>query len=256
MNRRITDILKRAVVLAACAAVFAPGEVVLAQGGDGYLFKEPRVTFKLETGYGFQRASSDIYDFLTDELTLGQRDFDAPYFGGELAVRVSERLDLALSVGYQGSSTRSEFIDFYEPVGGAEVPITQVTEFDLVPATVSLRYFPFERGRSIGRFAWVPRSIAPFVGGGVGVLSYDLRQWGDFVDFETLEIFSDDFRSDGQSLLARASAGVNISLGQQFLFTLEGRYGWSSADLVGDFVGFEPIDLDGAQLVGGIAVRF
>ena len=248
--------VKRAVVLAAALAVFAPGEVVLAQGGDGFLFKQPRVTFKLETGYGFQRASSDIYDFLTDELTPGHRDFDAPYFGGEIAVRISERLDLALGLGYQGSTVGSEFIDFYEPVGGAEVPITQVTEFSLVPATATVRYFPFERGRTIGRFAWVPRSISPFVGGGLGVLAYDLRQYGDFVDFETLDIFTDDFHSDGAALLARASAGVNISLGHQFLFTLEGRYGWSNADLSGDFVGFDPIDLDGAQLVGGIAVRF
>lgn len=256
MNRRISDMVKRAVVLAACTAVFAPGEVVLAQGGDGFLFKEPHVTLKFESGYGFQRASSDIYDFLTDELTLNQRDFDAPYFGGEFAARITERLDLAISVGYQGASQRSEFIDYYEPIGDAEVPITQVTEFHLVPATASLRYFPFERGRTIGRFAWVPRSLAPFVGGGVGFVSHSLRQYGDFVDFETLEIFTDDFESEGRSFLARASAGVNISLGQQFLFTLEGRYGWSSADLDGDFIGFEPIDLDGAQLIGGIAVRF
>lgn len=247
--------VKRAVVLAACLAVLAPGDA-FAQGGDGFLFKNPRLTFKLETGYGFQRASSDIYDFLTDELTLRRRDFNSPYIGGELAVRLTERLDLALGIGYHSTSRGSEFVDFVEPVGGTEVPITQVTDFSQVPLTASLRYFPFDRGRSIGRFAWIPRAVTPYFGGGIGLLSYDLRQYGDFVDFETFDIFTDDFYSEGEAFLARASAGVNVSLGQQFLVSFEGRYSWSSADLGGDFIGFEPIDLDGAQIVAGIAVRF
>lgn len=248
--------VRRAVVLAAALVVFVPGEVVLAQGGDGFLFKKPRVTFKLESGYGFQRSSSDVYDFLVNELTLDRRDFDAPYIGGEIAVRVNERLDLTLGIGYQSTSRASQFETLFEPINGVDVPITQTTEFSLVPATVGMRVYPFDRGRSIGRFAWIPRSVTPFVGGSVGGLAYDLRQYGDFVDFETLEIFTDDFHSSGSGFLARASAGVNVSLGQQFFFSLEGRYGWASADLEGDFVGFAPIDLDGAQLVGGIAVRF
>lgn len=244
--------VKRAVMFAACVAVFAPG-AAFAQGGDGYLFNQPRVTLKLETGYGFARASGDIYDFIVTEHTLDRRDFDSPYIGGELGIRLTNRLDLALGVGYQQTSKQSEFRDW---VDADLLPIQQVTELEQVPLTASLRFFPLERGRKVGRFAWVPRTVSPFVSGGVGLLQYSLQQFGDFVDYDTEEIFTDDFRTDDSAFLAQAAAGVNVSLTQQILFSLEGRYRWSTGDLGGDFVGFDPIDLNGVQLIGGLAVRF
>jgi hypothetical protein len=252
MNDRILQSGLRAVVLIACLAVATPGEV-LAQGGDGFLYKEPTLTVKFETGYGFQQASSDIYDFLMTEHTLDARDFDGPYLGGELGIRLSNTVDIALAVGYQQSSTQSEFREW---VDQDNLPINQVTELTQIPATASLKFYPFGRGHSLGRFAWVPRTISPFIGAGVGLISYDLRQQGDFVDYETYDVFFDTFDSDDDAFLARASAGFNISLSNQFLFTVEGRYGWSDGDLDGDFIGFEQIDLDGLQLIGGLAVRF
>ncbi|MGY8778128.1 MAG: hypothetical protein ACKVIN_08395 [Longimicrobiales bacterium] len=254
MDGKIFQSGSRAVVLIACLAVTTPGEVI-AQGGDGFLFKEPTVTLKFESGFGFQQASSDIYDFLMAEQTIGERDFDSPYIGGELGVRLSNQIDIAIAVGYQGSSTQSELRDW---VDLDDLPITQVTELQQIPVTASLKFYPFGRGRSLGRFAWVPQTISPFIGAGVGVISYDLRLHGDFVDYETYDIFYDTLSldSEGDAFLARASAGFNISFSNQFLFTIEGRYGWSDGDLDGDFIGFEQIDLDGLQLIGGLAVRF
>jgi hypothetical protein len=37
---------------------------------------------------------------------------------------------------------------------------------------------------------------------------------------------------------------------------VEGRYLWSDADLDGDFVSFEPIDLSGARIGAGISFSF
>jgi hypothetical protein len=252
MNRSITRDAALGILLAAALA-FAGPAVLVAQGGPGYLFKQPTVSLKFETGYGFQRASGDIFDFVTTEHTLGRRDFDSPYLGGELAYRVSEQVDLTASVGYQSRSIGSEFREW---VDADNLPITQTTDFTQVPFAVGARYYMSPRGRSVGRFAWIPRKFSPFVGGGVGLVGYSFRQRGDFVDFDTFEVFSDTFESDGTGFLARASAGVNVSLGSQFFVTLEGRYAWAKADMVGDFVGFDRIDLAGTQLVGGIAVRF
>jgi len=244
--------VKRAVMFAACVAVFSPG-AMSAQGGDGFLFSEPRVTLKLETGYGFARASGDIFDFIIAEHTLERRDFNSPYIGGELAIRLTNQLDLALGVGYQQTSKQSEFREY---VDEDLLPILQVTELEQIPLTASVRFFPLDRGRKLGRFAWVPQTFSPFFSGGVGVLQYSLQQFGDFVDYDTEEIFTDNFRTDDSAFLAQASAGVNVSLTQRFLFTFEGRYRWSAGDLEGDFVGFDPIDLNGMQLIGGLAVRF
>ena len=252
MDSRIFQSEARAVLLVVCLAVATPAGVI-AQGGDGFLFKEPTITVKFESGFGFQNASSDIYDFLKTEHTIGERDFNSPYIGGELGIRLSNQIDIAIGLGYQGSSTDSEFRDW---VDTDDLPITQVTELHQIPVTASLKFYPFGRGRSLGRFAWVPQAISPFIGAGVGVITYDLRQYGDFVDYQTYEIFFDELDSQDDAFLARASAGLSISLSSQFLFTIEGRYGWSDGDLNGDFIGFDQIDLDGLRLIGGLAVRF
>ncbi len=136
------------------------------------------------------------------------------------------------------------------------MPITQENGLSQLPATIGVKYFPVPRGRALGRFAWVPRTVTPFIGGSIGLVSYDFEQIGEFIDYESLDIFYDDFVSDGEAFLARASAGLNISISPQFLFSLEGRYNWADANMDGDYFGFDPINLDGFQVLGGLAVRF
>jgi hypothetical protein len=252
MARSSSTFVKQATMAFFAVALLFP-TVASAQGGDGFLFRQPKVTLKFESGYGFQRAGSDLFDFVTDSLTLGRRDFDSPYVGGEIGIRVAERWDVAIAVGYQESSVASEYRDW---VDADDRPIEQVTSLRQVPFTVSAKYYLRERGRSIGRFAWIPNAISPFVGGGVGVVSYRFEQDGDFVDYQTFDIFRDNLRTDGDAFLARAVAGVNVSLSKQFFFTAEGRFGYASGDVAGDFSGFDKMDLAGLQLVGGLAVRF
>ena len=226
----------------------------LAQGGNGYLLKQPTATIKFESGHGFQAASSDVFTFVMQEHTIGERDFDSPYFGAELGFRVTEHFDVALSVGYQSASVLSEFRDF---VDLDNLPINQVTELRQIPMAVGLKYYPFARGRSLGRFAWVPRTVSPFLGAGIGMVASTFEQTGDFIDFATNEIFYDQYTSEQNAFLTRLSAGVNVSIANAFLFSMEGRYGWSQSPMNGgDFVDFDPIDLDGLQLIGGLAFRF
>ena len=240
------------VVMLVAATVVAPG-ALRAQGGDGFLFSQPNISLKFEGGYGWQTASSDVYDWVMQEHTIGRRDFDAPYFGGELGLGLSEHLEIAIAVGYQSGSVQSEYRDW---VDTDNRPIIQTTTLKQVPAVASLKLYPFARGRSVGRYAWVPRSLVPFVGGGVGFVAYDWKQRGDFVDYDTLDIYYDEVVSSGEAFLARAQAGVNMSLGKQFVLTLEGRYNWSNTPMSGGWVGFENIDLDGLQAIGGIAIRW
>lgn len=243
-----------AAITAAFLAVAAPS-AVSAQGGDGFLFKEPRVTLKFETGYGFQRAQGDIFDEVLAVHTLDRRDFDAPYLGGELSVRVSDRVDVGFGVGYQGASTISEYWD-YEGTDG--LPIEQITELQLIPVVVSGKYFLASRGRSIGRFAWIPNRVVPYVGAGVGLMSYRFEQTGEFVDESDpgLPIYQDRLTSDRSTFMARGAAGVNLALGRQFVLNGEARYNYARAPLDQDFSGFGDIDLNGLQLVAGVAIRF
>ncbi len=244
--------IRRIAVLIAGSA-FMAGDGV-AQGGDGYLLKQPTATIKFESGYGFQAASSEVFTFVRQEHTIGERDFDSPYFGAELGFRVNEHFDVALSAGYQSASVLSEFRRF---VDQDNLPINQVTELRQIPMAVGLKYYPFARGRSLGRFAWVPRTVSPFLGAGIGMVASTFEQTGDFIDFLTDDIFYDQYTSEQNAFLTRLSAGVNVSIANAFLFSLEGRYGWSQSPMNGgDFVDFDPIDLDGLQLIGGLAFRF
>lgn len=253
MSRRPSGTRIRHCGAFALLAVLALPSLAAAQGGPGFRFAEPNVTLKLETGYGLLFANSQIFDQTIDELTVKRRDFDAPFVGAELAIRASERWDVAVGIGFSQSDVRSEFRDW---VDTNDLPIEQTTELRLIPVTVSGKYYFNDRGRRVGRFAWIPRTFAPYVGAGVGVVSYRFEQIGDFVDFDTFDIFFDRFDSRGNAALLRGLAGMAVSLGAHVELSGEMRYSYASAEMSSDFDGYDPLDLSGFQGVVGIGLRF
>jgi hypothetical protein len=85
---------------------------------------------------------------------------------------------------------------------------------------------------------------------------WELEQDGDFVDFETLDIFTENFQSDGTTFTANAFAGGDVWLASRVGLNIEGRYNWAKADLNYDFADFGEIDLNGWQLSAGITLRY
>jgi hypothetical protein len=248
--KRIVLPLALALSLATTLAVPA---TVHAQGGPGFLFSRPKVSLGIRTGYSLPRLSSHIFDFSRQEFTLNRFDFDAPYLGGEFAFQLSEQWDAAISAGWSESHGRSEYRQW---VDQDELPIEQETTFQTVSASVGVRYYFSERGRSIGRFAWVPSRLNPFVGAGVGVVSYEFTQSGDFVDFETLDIVFDSLSSSGSGAAAYASAGADLSIGKQLYLTGEARYTLAGGELSDSYAAYDWIDLSGLRVTAGISVRW
>jgi hypothetical protein len=239
-------------LLLGAVSLIAPEEAA-SQGGQDFLFKEPHVSLAFHMGYGIPTAGSDIYDFVGDELTIENQDFNAFVWGGSLGIRVQPRVEVSLDVSYSDSNTRSEYRDW---VDMDDLPIEQSTKLSTVPLTGSVKVFLFERGRRIGDLAWVPGTWSPFIGAGGGVVFYDFEQTGDFVDYETYDVFGDTFRSEGEAGTFHILAGAEYSLSPSFFITGEGRYSWAEAYMDGDFVGFDAIDLSGFQTTFGLAVRF
>ena len=221
--------------------------------GSGFSFNRPKVTLGLQLGYSVPRAGSEIFDFTYDYLTIEKSDFNAPHFGGELGVLLVERLDIVLGLGYERSQTQSEFRDWE---GDDDLPIQQETRFTRIPLTLGVKAFPFARGRRISSLSWIPNRWNPYLGAGAGIGWYRFEQTGEFVDFETLDIFYDEFESKGSSFVAYLSAGLDYSLNPRWVVTGEARYSWGSAEMGGDFVGFDRIDLAGFRFAAGFAVRF
>lgn len=225
-----------------------------AQSSSDFLFRSPSVTLGVYGGYAVPGAESDIFDFTTSDLTADRSDFRSLALGGRLGIRVSERLDVALDVGHSRAETDTEYREW---VDLEDRPIEQTTTFSRTPATLNLKVYPWERGRSIGRFVWIPRSVSPYVGAGAGLMWYDFTMRGDFVDVDSPEheIFRSTLASNDQTLVSQVFAGLDVSLSPRFLLDVQLQHVWASTELDRDFDDFDPIDLSGFQTTVGIAVR-
>ncbi len=221
--------------------------------GDGFLFNRPVFTFAFRGGYDRPTGGSDIYDFTTTQLTLGRSDFAALSYAFDVGVRLNDRVDLTLSGGEARRSTPSEFRKF---VDNNDLPIEQVTSLRRVPLTVGVRYALTNPGERIGRLAWIPSRFTPWVGLGGGAMNYSFTQSGDFVDFETLNVFPKTYRSKGWAPMAFASLGADLSLNERFALTGDIRYSVARASLTGAFEGFDKIDLSGTAATMGFSVRY
>lgn len=238
--------------MAAVLAVIGGAWAAEALAAQDFLFRRPSITLGARIGYAIPRADSEIFDFTREELTVEKGDFNAVALGADLGIRLSDRIDLALGLGYENSQIDSESREF---IGTDDLPILQTTDFRRVPFTVGLKAYLTERGRRISDLAWIPGKFAPFVGGGVGFMWYEFEQEGEFVDYETLDIFYDYFSSGAGSALAYVTAGFDYSLGLRWILTAEARYSWASADMGGSFIGFDSIDLNGLRAAFGFSVR-
>lgn len=246
--------LRAAGLLVAGAAVLIPGPI-LAQ--TDFLVKRPGMTFSVFGGWAMPEEGSgddELFAFTREHLTVEEGDFSSPVGMVELAARVTEHLDVALGLE-RSSRTVGSSMRHFETLD--ERPIPQSTHFSSTRVLASARVYLLPRGRSISRFAWVPYRWSPYIGGGGGLSTYKFSQSGDFVDFETLDIWELEMESKGKGLSAHALAGAQLSLNPRFLLRGEYRYLWGSGDVdQDDYEGFDEIDLSGSSVLLGVAVRF
>lgn len=241
------------VVVLASAAPAAGQAPAAPRPAPDFLFSPPDGSVALRGSWLFASAGSDWYDFVTNHLTLDQDDFNAPGFGFDLSVAVAPRLDIQFGLDYSNARVSSEYRDF---VDNNRLPITQQTRLRELNLSGNIKVALTERGREVSRFAWVPRRFVPYVGGGGGVLWFDVNQTGDFVDFVDFSVFTDVFRSRGWTPSAQLFGGVDVRVFKRLYLMFDGRYLWAAGELGRDWIDFDPIDLAGFRLSGGINVVF
>lgn len=225
----------------------------IRRSAPDFLLAKPKGSVTVRGSWLFSRHQSDWYDFVTDQLTLESKDFNAPGFGLDGNVPLTSRLDAQFSFDISRSKTLSEYRRF---VDNRNLPIEQSTTLRQINLGANLRYAFAERGRAVSQFAWIPRTVVPFAGGGAGAMHYNLEQIGDFVDFVDFSVFGDRFESHGWTPSAQVFGGVDVRVLKRMYVTMDARYLWADADLGLDWVGFEPIDLTGFRLSGGVNVVF
>ena len=239
-----------ALVLTASLAV-APAAGAQS-GGSGFLFRPPVGSLTLRGGFDRALGNSDLFDFVRDELTLERGDFTGLNFGADLSIALSNRIDLVLGASHARSSARSEFRRF---VDNDDRPIEQTTGLQRTPVTGSVKAYLAQRGRTLGRFAWIPTRIAPFVGAGGGAMHYRFKQDGDFVLQPSLDVSRETLQTSGWTPTAHGFAGLDLSLSPRVALTGEARYNWARAATNGDFEDYR-IDLSGLGATAGLTLRF
>lgn len=251
--RRVPALLALATL---ALASLAPAARVGAQdvhGGPGYLFQFPTGSFTVRGGFQAPMAGSDLFSDATSLLTLRRRDFGGFSGGLDVSGFMTPHLELSLGLDVERRTAGSEYRKWEFDDGS---PIRQRTTFERTPILLSVRWYPVAPGDQIGRFAWIPRRVVPFVGAGVGAMHYTFQQEGDFVDFDNgNRVFASQLTSSGWTWAAGASAGVQVSLTRLAVLTTQVRTTWSRAPLGRDFRGFQPIDLSGLSLTTGLTIR-
>lgn len=245
-------IATRLVLGLAIATTTASSTLAAQRSGRGFLFVEPKGSVAVRGGYTHATANSDLFSFTAAQLTLDRADFSGPVVDVDIAVRLAARTDMVLAASYAGMNKGSEFRDL---VDQSDNPILQTTTFQRVPLTVGVREYLTSRGRAIGSFAWIPARFAPYVGAGGGMMWYNFRQSGDFVDFNTNEIFNATLESSGWTPTATASAGAVFTVSPGLALSVHGNYLWAKGKPSSDFSGFNRIDLSGLSATAGLLVR-
>jgi hypothetical protein len=221
-------------------------------GGDGYLFGAPMITASIRGGLDRPLVNSGVFQFFTENLLLSQRQFMAATWTGEIGIPIRDRLEISVSAGRTFSSAPSESRRF---IDNNDQPIRQTTTLSRTPVAVSAKYFITPRGEAISSLAWIPNRFSPYVGVGVGQLWSRLEQQGDFVDFQTRDVFTDRFESEGRSVMTQVMTGAELRLSPRVALVGEARYLWSRMPLDVDFVGFPKADLSGISLTSGLTFR-
>jgi hypothetical protein len=253
---RMTTRLVRHVAGAVALMLGVSASASSAQGsGDGFLLHTPHGSLAIRAGYDHARAGSDIFAQNVTDLTLSKNSFSGLSFGADVSVHLRPRLDVVFGTSYAGSSARSEFRSF---IDNNNQGIAQTTTLQRVAVGASLKSYLTSTGRSIGRFAWIPSKVAPYVGAGGGALWYRYRQSGDFVDFATtdLNVFNRTLSSSAWTPEAHVMGGLDYSLTPRLALTGEARYTWARAPMGSQFSGFDKIDLTGIAGTAGLSIRF
>lgn len=189
------------------------------------------------------RADSQYWDETFEVFTGSPSSFEDLVFGVDYIWRTSRTGGIAFGASFYEGATTQAYRDWVDGNGNDVSHATTLKLSDLTAAYV-LR---FGRG-----------GLRPYIGAGGGLLWWNLREEGSFIDFADpdLPVIFASYRADGTTWELFGLAGLDIPLGYKWSFFFEGRYRWAEAELNKDFSGFGTIDLTGYELTGGFSYNF
>jgi hypothetical protein len=188
------------------------------------------------------RDDDDVLNVNSTFLLFDLDEFNGASVGGEWLFPLARHIEGGIGVSYSSQTVPSVYADFVDPDG---TEIDQDLRLRLVPLAFTVRLIPVN-----------PRSpIQPYIGGGVGLISWQYSEVGEFIDFNAgREIFNERFEKSGTNAGPIVLGGIRFA-GDAFSTGFEIRYQRATGDLDADFAAPE-IDLGGWTYNFTAGVRF
>ena len=245
---RVRMLLCAAALLVASTPVWAqpypPPPPPGPPGGPGpyYHYGSDRFgEFRIWVG-GFRPDAHDAYwNDNFRNFTSSKSDFQDVIGGGDFIYHFDRFNAVMFSASFYSTTVTSSYRNFLDQNNNR---IRHATDFEIASGSVAYVLFP----------AGTHTPVIPYLGAGVGIYGWRLRETGDFIDFNHGNaIFNDRLEDTGTAFGYFFLAGLEIPVTRHMAFLIDGRYTKSHDTLGSDFAGFGRLDLSGGQIAGGIA---
>jgi hypothetical protein len=178
-----------------------------------------------------------------DTFELELADLNSISGGVEFALELNEFLDFTVGVDGYSRTVFTRYRDFVRDDGSE---IEQELRLSVAPVTAGMRFLP------AGKF----RALIPYVAGGVGLYPYEYREEGEFIDFQTFDIFGGTFIDRGLGTGLYAAFGLEVPVARRLTVFGEFRRHWVWAQHKEDFSDFGDFRLNLRQIQFGVNLRF
>lgn len=201
--------------------------------------------FRGSMGVFSPRGESTYWDEKARDFFTSPDDYEDFTFAVDFVHYLSPRAGVLLSIGgWEGESTQS-YRDFVDNFGNE---ISHVTSVSTAWFDVGMVFHLLDKRAP----------VMPYVGAGGSILSWELTEEGEFIDFgfDPPEVVRDRFLADGDGFGFFVLAGIEIPLSSTVALFAEGRWRDADVELGMDFAGFGTLDLSGHSLSAGLAFSF
>jgi hypothetical protein len=233
----LNNVMAKGVLM--CAALLMCATSASAQDG--------RQTVNFTLGYftplGVDARDDD--DVLVENSTFLLFDFDdfnGASVGGEWLFPLARHIEGGIGVSFSSQTVPSIYFDFVDPNG---TEVDQDLRLRMVPLAFTLRLIPTG-----------PRSpVQPYIGAGVGLISWRYSESGEFIDFGAGNIiFRDTFEKTGTNVGPVVVGGLRFA-GETASAGFEIKYQKAIGDLDANFAA-PKIDLGGWTYNFTAGIRF
>lgn len=210
--------------------------------------RETRYAISIYGGFRVLDVESDLFAANEFDFGITDDDFRTGGYGLEFDVAVLPRVDISIGFDSGDAETFGSYLDFvYDD--GAEIEHT--AQLAMTELSLGVRF------RLLGGQA----RIRPYLIGGITGAYYRYTEIGEFVDFDTADIYYDEFeeRSFLPGFFAGAGADVAVARfpdgGRVELFG-EFRYARAQGEHTEGFDGFGDLELDRSGGLFGVRFRW